>query len=56
MTDTLTYEELKYRLQILENEARWCKQAEKALRENEKRFKLLFEFAQEMSSLMKAVL
>lgn len=48
MTDTLTYEELKYRLRILENEARWRQQAEKALQESEKRFKLLFEYAPDM--------
>ena len=48
MTDTLTYEEIKYRLQVLENEARWRQQAEKALQESEKRFKLLFEFAPDM--------
>lgn len=48
MTDTLTYEELEYRLRILENEARWRRQAEQALQESEKRFKLLFEYAPDM--------
>ncbi|MDF1590035.1 MAG: PAS domain S-box protein [Desulfobacterales bacterium] len=48
MTDTLTYEELEYRVRILENEARWRKQAEQALQESEKRFKLLFEYAPDM--------
>jgi len=48
MTDTLTYEELEYRVRILENEARWRRQAEQALQESEKRFKLLFEYAPDM--------
>jgi len=48
MTDALTYEELEYRVRILENEARWRRQAEQALQESEKRFKLLFEYAPDM--------
>ena len=48
MTDALTYEELEYRVRILENEARWRRQAEKALQESENRFKLLFEYAPDM--------
>jgi len=48
MADPLTYAELEYRVKILENEARWRRQAEQALQESEKRFKLLFEYAPDM--------
>jgi len=43
-----TYEELEYQVRLLENEARWRKQAEDALKESEERFKILFEYAPDM--------
>ena len=48
MAEKPTYEELEYRLKLLENEARWRKEAEDALKESEERFKLLYEFAPDM--------
>jgi PAS domain S-box-containing protein len=45
MDDKPTYEELEYSVKVLKKEAVWRKQAEKALRESEERFRSLFENA-----------
>ena len=50
MPDKPTYEELEYRIKLLANEAKWCMQAQKALkereemlRESEEKYRLIFE-------------
>ncbi len=50
MPDKPTYEELEYRIQLLANEAKWCMQAQKALKEreemlrvSEEKYRLIFE-------------
>ena len=45
MSEKPTYEELEYRVKVLEREAVWRKQAEDALRESEEWFRSLFENA-----------
>ena len=45
MSEKPTYEELEYRLKVLEKEAVWRKQAEDALRKSEEWFRSLFENA-----------
>ncbi|MFC1488521.1 PAS domain-containing protein [Thermodesulfobacteriota bacterium] len=45
MPDKLSYEELEYKVKVLEREAAWRQQAENALRESEERFRGLFENA-----------
>ncbi|MFC1812002.1 PAS domain-containing protein [Thermodesulfobacteriota bacterium] len=45
MPGKLTYEELEYKVKVLEKEAVWRQQAENALRKSEERFRALFENA-----------
>ena len=45
MAQKPTYEELEYKVKVLEREAVWRKQAEDALRKSEERFRSLFENA-----------
>ena len=45
MSKKPTYEELEYKVKVLEREAVWRKQAEDALRKSEERFRSLFENA-----------
>jgi len=45
MADKPTYEELEYKVKVLEREAVWRQQAENALRKSEERFRALFENA-----------
>ncbi|MFC1859134.1 PAS domain-containing protein [Thermodesulfobacteriota bacterium] len=40
-----SYEELEYRIKLLEREAKWRAQAEEALRNSEEHLKILFEYA-----------
>jgi PAS domain S-box-containing protein len=45
MIEKPTYEELEYRIMLLEREARWRKEAQRALQEREAYLKILFEYA-----------
>ncbi|MFC1856461.1 PAS domain-containing protein [Thermodesulfobacteriota bacterium] len=45
MSEKPTYEELEYKVKVLERESVWRKQAEDALRKSEERFRSLFENA-----------
>lgn len=48
MRKDLSYEEMEYRLRLLEKESKWRNQAENALRKSEERLKVLFEYAPDM--------
>ena len=45
MPDRPTYEELEYKVKVLQKEAVWRKQAEDELRKSEERFRSLFQNA-----------
>ncbi|MCF8078862.1 MAG: PAS domain S-box protein [Desulfobacterales bacterium] len=49
-----TYEELEYRIMLLEREARWRKEAQRALQEREAYLKILFEYAPDIYILCDA--
>lgn len=54
MNDAPSYEELEYKVRLLEREAKWREQAEKALRQSEERLKILFEYSPDMYFLCDA--
>lgn len=48
MTQKPTYEELEYRVKVLEKEAKWRKQAEEALHASEAKYRSIFENIQDV--------
>ncbi len=54
MIDKPTYEELEYRITLLEREARWRKEAQRTLQEREAYLKILFEYAPDIYILCDA--
>ena len=54
MIDKPTYEELEYRIMLLERESRWRKEAQHALQEREAYLKILFEYAPDIYILCDA--
>jgi len=54
ITGKPTYEELEYRIMLLEREARWRKEAQRALQEREAYLKILFEYAPDIYILCDA--
>ena len=54
MTDKPTYDELEYRVRLLEREARWREEAQRTLKERESYLQILFEYAPDMYILCDA--
>jgi PAS domain S-box-containing protein len=54
LSDKPTYDELEYRVRLLEREARWREEAQRTLKERESYLQILFEFAPDMYILCDA--
>ncbi|MGD8366971.1 MAG: PAS domain S-box protein [Desulfobacterales bacterium] len=54
ISDKPTYEELEYRVKLLEREARWREEAQRTLKEREAYLQILFEYAPDMYILCDA--